>query len=133
MPGSRSHCKPQSRDCSLAEMHSGSRRRNLASEFPPLPSPWNRRAGHASLSPVSLALPSLLVGTQVPSPMNEDPRAPRGGSCKAMWDGGMSVTFEGSDAKFCFAPGDSHLLACWQAAGPTLVTRGSPVPSKGKQ
>lgn len=32
-----------------------------------------------------------------------------------MWDGGASVIFEGSDAKFCFAPRDSHLLACWQS------------------
>lgn len=75
MPGSSSHCKPQGRDCSLAEMHSGPRHRNLASEFPPLPSPWNRRAGQASLSSVYLALPSLLVGTEVPSPMNGGPKS----------------------------------------------------------
>lgn len=51
-----------------------------------------------------------------------------------MWDGGVSVIFEGSDAKFCFAPRDSHLLACWQSPeAPHPATWGSPVPSKGKR
>lgn len=44
-----------------------------------------------------------------------------------MWDGGVSVIFEGSDAKFCFAPRDSHLLACWQSPEPPIPQPGAPL------
>lgn len=51
-----------------------------------------------------------------------------------MWDGGVSVIFEGSDAEFCFAPGNSHLLACWPAGrlqGPPLQPGAPQFPLRG--
>lgn len=54
--------KPQGRDCSLAEMRSGWRRRNSASEFPPLALPWKGRAGQASLSSACLSSIAISLG-----------------------------------------------------------------------
>lgn len=77
VPCSGSYCQPQGRDCSLAAMHSGSRRRNSANELSPLPLPWEGRVGQASLSSGCLSsiaislggVPGLLtheLGTQEP-------------------------------------------------------------------
>lgn len=83
------HCQPRGRDCSLAETHSGSGLRNLASEFPSLPLPRNRRAGQASLSSVYLALPSLLVGPQAPLTHEWGTQEPS--EAEAAETGGMEV------------------------------------------
>lgn len=72
MPSWRSTVSPRAGTAlSLAESHSDSRLRNLAREFPPLPLPWNRRAGQASLSSDCLSSTSISLG-RTPGPLTHE-------------------------------------------------------------